>query len=253
MAGRALFKSWFVDFEPIRAKLEGRSTGLPENVAALFPDNFDKNGLPEGWQAITVQQLCKKIFSGGTPSTTQPAYWGGEHPWLSSGETRSNFIISTEKTVSQAGIDSSSTRLARKGSTVIASAGQGHTRGQTSTLMIDSYINQSVVVLQADQSICTDRYLYFDLERRYEQFRQLSDSQSSRGSLTTKLLAGVNTVLPTRAAIDAFDHFAAPAIDRIVIVLNEISSLARLRDTLHPKLISGELLSISLDKTITAA
>ena len=43
---RALFKSWFVDFDPVRAKAEGRSTGLPDDIAALFPRDFGENGLP---------------------------------------------------------------------------------------------------------------------------------------------------------------------------------------------------------------
>ena len=47
---RALFKSWFIDFDPVRAKAEGTSTGLPNNLAALFPKQFGDDGLPEGWK-----------------------------------------------------------------------------------------------------------------------------------------------------------------------------------------------------------
>jgi type I restriction enzyme S subunit len=192
----SLFKSWFVDFDPVHAKAEGWPSSLPVEIAAVFPKQFEAGDLPRGWRRTCVGDLCSAIFSGGTPSTSEQEYWGGTFPWLSSGETRSNFIIDTEKKITKEGIDGSSTRLARTGSVVIASAGQGHTRGQTSLLLIDSYINQSIVALQANQAVCTDLYLYFNLKCRYDEFRQLSDGQSSRGSLTTKILAGVATVLP---------------------------------------------------------
>ena len=195
---RALFKSWFVDFDPVRAKMAGRPTGLAAELDALFPDALEvgEEGVerPRGWRVTTIGEACEAILSGGTPSTQVPAYWGGDIPWLSSGETRSRFIIDTEKTITSLGVERSSARLTRAGSTVIAGAGQGQTRGQTSLLLFDSYINQSVVALRAHRQLISDLFLFFDLERRYEQFRQISDSHSSRGSLTTRLLASVETI-----------------------------------------------------------
>src|SRR5205823_4429417 len=111
-------------------------------------------------------------------------------------ETRNSFIVSTEKSITLGGVENSSTRFARAGATVIASAGQGLTRGQTSLLAIDSYINQSVIALEAKNEISSDLFLFFDLDRRYEEFRQISDSHSSRGSLTTKLLGALRVLLP---------------------------------------------------------
>ena len=135
----------------------------------------------------------------------------------------------------------SSTRLARAGATVIASAGQGNTRGQTSMLMFDSYINQSVVALLPDRQKLTDIYLFFDLERRYEEFRRVSDGHSSRGSLTTKLLAGLSVVAPPYEVVKAFDSAAESMVRRIACALRESRSLAATRDALLPKLISGEI------------
>jgi type I restriction enzyme S subunit len=241
---RALFKSWFVDFDPVRAKAEARDTGLPTRIADLFPDSFEDSEvgeIPTGWQARQLGDVCERIFSGGTPSTTVRDYWGGKLPWLSSGETRAKFITSTEKSITEKGVQNSSTRLARAGATVVASAGQGNTRGQTSMLMLDTYINQSVVALLADKAKTTDHYLFFDLARRYEEFRRVSDGHSSRGSLTTKLLAGLTTVLPQRHVVLAFDSVVAPLIQRIAASLHETNLLSGLRDTLLPKLISGEL------------
>jgi type I restriction enzyme S subunit len=126
---RALFKSWFVDFDPVRAKAEGRDTGLPAHIAGLFPNSFAESRLgivPAGWLVRPLSDCCRRIFSGGTPNTQSQSYWNGALPWLSSGETRTRFITDTEKTITQRGVENSSTRLARANSTVIASAGQGH-------------------------------------------------------------------------------------------------------------------------------
>jgi type I restriction enzyme S subunit len=241
---RTLFKSWFVDFDPVRAKAERRDPGLPDHIAALFPESIQDSEvgeIPKGWQVKRLAQVCENIFSGGTPSTTVQDYWDGEIPWLSSGETREKFIIATEKQITKRGVEGSSTRLARAGATVIASAGQGNTRGQTSMLMFDSYINQSVVALLPDQKQLTDIHLFFDLERRYEEFRRVSDGHSSRGSLTTKLLGGLSVVTPPYQIAKAFDSVAEPIVMRIASALRESRSLAATRDALLPKLISGEI------------
>jgi len=241
---RALYKSWFVDFDPVRAKADGRDTALPATIADLFPDAFEDSELgeiPTGWRVTRIADLCSNIFSGGTPDTQSPDFWGGGVPWLSSGETRQRFIVTTERTITEQGVKNSSTRLARAGATVIASAGQGHTRGQTSLLAFDSYVNQSVVVLLADRSRSSDNFLFFDLERRYEQFRQFSDSSSSRGSLTTKLLGGLPAVVPPARLVTAFDRSSSPLVARVVAALRESATLVHLRDTLLPKLISGEV------------
>jgi type I restriction enzyme S subunit len=125
---RALFKSWFVDFDPVRAKVEGRGPGLRKPLADLFPAGFvdsELGEIPEGWHSGRVGDLCDAIYSGGTPSTQSLEYWNGVVPWLSSGETREKFIIDTERRITPAGVSNSSTRLAPALSTVIASAGQG--------------------------------------------------------------------------------------------------------------------------------
>ncbi len=78
---------------------------------------------------FTFDDVTEIIFSGGTPSTRIDEYWGGDINWLSSGETRNNFISTTEKTITKEGVKNSSTRLAKKDDIVMASAGQGFTRG----------------------------------------------------------------------------------------------------------------------------
>ncbi len=145
----------------------------------------------------TLDQVCKRIYSGGTPSTACPEFWGGDINWLSSGETGQKYIKETVKKITFLGVTKSATKLAKKGCTVVASAGQGFTRGQASYLMIDTYVNQSVIVFEPNEDLVLSRYLYFNLENRYEEFRLLSDKTSTRGGLSGWIVKRMEIALPS--------------------------------------------------------
>jgi type I restriction enzyme S subunit len=270
----ALYKHWFVDFGPFRhppspppggnAEVEGGSDSLLEqgrDKKSLLEEGARRAGgvtspqygtgkfvesalgmIPEGWDVYNLQDVCDKIYSGGTPHTKNSEFWNGDIPWLSSGETRDSYIIKTDKYITELGFKKSSARMAYRGDTVIASAGQGKTRGQTSYLFLDTTINQSVLCLTANRNKISPGLLFYDLKGRYDQFRMISDSFSTRGSLTTKLIGDqIKLVLP-KVEVQAE---VAKNIDlwllQIESNLKENMILTKLRDTLLPKLISGEI------------
>ncbi|EMI4650125.1 restriction endonuclease subunit S [Salmonella enterica subsp. enterica] len=263
---QTLFKSWFVDFDPVidnalnagnpipealqsRAELRQKVRNsadfkpLPADIRALFPAEFEETELgciPKGWNIDNVGGLSENIFSGGTPNTSTEEYWNGALNWFSSGETRNAIIIETEKKITEAGVKNSSTRLSVSGDILIASAGQGHTRGQTSLNTIDTYINQSVVCIRPMKSYYSS-WLYFNISSRYEEMRAISDSHSIRGSLTTKLIASMKVISPTDNLISLFDTSCSTFIRKMRNNLQLSCELKKLRDTLLPKLISGEL------------
>ena len=210
---QAIFKSWFVDFEPF---------------GGVMPDD---------WRGGTISEIAESVYSGGTPNTGTTSFWGGDIPWLSSGETKNHFIIATEKTITQSGVDNSSTRLAHRFDVVMASAGQGLTRGQTSLLLFDSYVNQSVIVIHSDYPF----FLFLNLSGRYEELRAISDSNSIRGSITTKMLAQFPILLPSKTALSEFSAILEPLFEQIECNLRENVNLADLRNALLPRLMSGEL------------
>ena len=181
--------------------------------------------MPNAYTAAVLQQL--RIAHIGTFN------------WLSSGETRNRFIISTEKTITKAGITGSSTKQAEKYDIVIASAGQGLTRGQTSMLLLDTYVNQSVIVIHAERTILP--YLLWNLANRYNELRAISDSSSIRGSLTTKIISTFQIPLVDEASLQKFSEFAWDVIPQIESNLLENIQLVSMRDALLPKLMSGEL------------
>ena len=143
-----------------------------------------------------LEEVCKRIYSGGTPSTKHNEYWDGNLMWLSSGETRQRFIYTTDKKITELGVKKSSTKLAEKNTVVMASAGQGYTRGQVSYLMEDMYVNQSVLVFEANRELIEPLYLYYNLDSRYNELRQLSDGTSTRGSLSGRIVKGMEIDLP---------------------------------------------------------
>ena len=187
----------------------------------------------------TIGSYSERIYSGGTPTTSNVAYWNGDLSWLSSGETRNRFITSTEKTITQLGVDNSSTKLAKKYDIVMASAGQGFTRGQTSMLLLDTYVNQSVIVIHAERNILP--YLFWNLANRYVELRAISDSSSIRGSLTTKMISAFQIPLANESELEVFSDFAWSVIPQIENNLLENKCLLVMRDSLLPKLMSGKI------------
>lgn len=189
-------------------------------------------------QCACLEDYPVKIYSGGTPSTKNKEYWNGNICWLSSGETSNSFIISTDKTITEIGLNNSSARWAKKYDVVIASAGQGHTRGQTSMLLLDTCINQSVIVVDAAKELMP--FLYFNIASRYEELRGLSDGTSTRGSLSCKIISKLPMPQFDNNVCE-YSDIAWPLINQIESNLQENKRLADIRDTLLPKLMSGEL------------
>ena len=186
-----------------------------------------------------IGKYAERIYSGGTPATSKDSYWNGAFNWFSSGETRNRFVISTEKTITKKGIDNSSTKLAEKYDIVMASAGQGFTRGQTSMLLLDTYVNQSVIVIHAKRRVLP--YLFWNLTNRYNELRAISDSSSIRGSLTTKMISAFEIPIVDDQHLEEFANFTWPIIYQIENNLHENQCLTNIRDSILPKLMTGKV------------
>ncbi len=187
----------------------------------------------------TIGQVSERIYSGGTPDTKNSDFWGGTINWLSSGETSERFIIDTEKRITENGVRHSSTKYASKYDVVIASAGQGNTRGQTSMTLLNTCINQSVIVIHANSVEAPA--IFCGLANRYDELRAISDASSIRGSLTTKMISALEIPIFPEVESVKFSSQAMCLIDHIENNLRENRSLKEQRDTLLPKLMGGEL------------
>jgi len=238
---RAIFKSWFVDFDPVRAKAEGRPTGLPDDIAALFPDSFEDSELgeiPKGWVVSPLSEFLN-IIGGGTPKTRMEEYWGGDIPWFSVVDAPSEtdvFVIDTEKHITQLGVDKSSTKVLRKGTTIISARG---TVGKCALVGRPMAMNQSCYGIQGKNGE-SDCFVYFTIRRQVSDL-QRSGHGSVFNTITRDTFKTIRIASPPTNLTTSYEEIVHPFMELILANLHENATLISLRDTLLPKLISGEL------------
>lgn len=238
---QALFKSWFVDFEPVRAKLEGRAPdGMDEATAALFPEGFEESKLglvPRGWVVQSFRETIQ-IIGGGTPKTSNPDFWDGDIPWFSvvdAPATSDVFVVDTEKRITEAGLNGSSTKLLPIGTTIISARG---TVGKLALTGCPMAMNQSCYGLRG---LAGDSYFtYFTTKRLIDHLRQRAHG-SVFDTITQESFAGVLVSFPGEGVIAGFENSVEALMLRIRKNLLQAQTLATLRDTLLPRLISGAL------------
>ncbi len=243
---RALFKAWFVDFEPVRAKLEGRwhrgqsLPGLPAHLYDLFPDHLvdsELGEIPEGWSAgkfgQIVRQLKEPVNPGESPKAmfahySLPAFEDSQSPVFEAGEA-----IKSNKWRVEPG-----TVLLSKLNPEIDRTWFVDVRGDAPAVCSTEFL-----VLAARKPFV--RSFLYSIARS-DHFRQQLESLvtgTSKSHQRAQPLAvmDMDVVLPSEAAVAAFEHPAEGWLTQIQANRRESRTLATLRDTLLPKLISGEL------------
>jgi type I restriction enzyme S subunit len=229
---RALFKSWFVDFDPVRAKMEGRDPGLPQPLADLFPDSFEDSELgeiPEGWDAGCVDDEFDLTMGQSPPGHTYNEVGDGV-PFYQ-GRTDFGFRFPTRRVYCTA-----PTRLAKKGDTLISVRAPV---GDINMVAEDCAIGRGVAA--ARHKTGSRSYSYQFMRALEDVFRRFEAEGTVFGSIGKKDFHAIACVAPPRSLVEEFERRAAPLDSRIELVERESRTLAALRDALLPKLISGEL------------
>lgn len=232
---QALYKHWFVDFE------FPNEEGKPYKSSAgkmVWNEELGKD-IPEGWEVNNLNKITNKIYSGGTPSTENDDFWNGIYYWFSSGETGSRFIIQTDKSITEDGIKGSTTKLCKKYCTVIATAGQGKTRGQSALLFTDVYINQSVICVEPKKDIYS-LFIFIDINSRYNELRNNSDAQSIRGSINSDDIKNLRILIPTDLCFELFYSKIQNSFDIIENKKYQNQKLTQLQSLLLSRLAVGE-------------
>jgi type I restriction enzyme, S subunit len=237
---QALFKSWFVDFDPVRAKSQGLvPASMDEATAALFPSEFEESMLgkvPKGWSLGTLADLCVRVESGGTPKRTMPAYWNGSISWLTSGEVRSPVVFGTKEKITSLGMTESSAKLWPSGTTVVAM--YGATAGQVCFLAESTTANQACCGLIP--RVNSRAFLFFSARRECTTLASKSTG-SAQQNLNKGLVSKHPVLDPNDRVLSAFETVAGAILDSWVANERQSQTLATLRDTLLPRLISGQL------------
>lgn len=152
-----------------------------------------------------------ELKSGGTPKTENLEYWeNGNIPWMSSGEVNKGNIYETEKKITKEGYNNSSAKMLPKNTVVIALAGQGKTRGTVAITRIELCTNQSICGIIPNEKLNSD-FLYHYLKTQYENLRQLSSGDGTRGGLNLKMLNNYLVPLPPlevqKRIVEVLDNF----------------------------------------------
>jgi len=239
----AIFQSWFVDFDPVRAKLDGvKPIGVDEATANLFPDSFQESELghiPKGWEVRSVGDVVDCV-GGGTPSTAEPKYWeGGTHHWTTPKDfssLKAPILLRTDRKLTDAGIAKISSGLLPTGTVLLSS------RAPVGYLAIASMpvaINQGFIALKCNEYASN----YFMLN--WCQSNMLEIESRATGTTFAEIskqnFRPIRVVLPPRSLMSAFTAKVEPLYEQITANLQQSQTLASLRDTLLPKLLSGEL------------
>ncbi|MBP7620059.1 MAG: restriction endonuclease subunit S [Gemmatimonadales bacterium] len=233
---RALFKSWFVDFDPVRAKMAGDDQ-WQNRILDVFPESIGREDeIPAGWRMQRLGDIVETRL-GGTPSRAESTYWGGDIPWINSGKANDFRVVEPSEFITPAGLASSATTLLPRRTVVIAITGA--TLGQVSLLEIETCANQSVVgVLGSDR--LPGEFLFYWVK---ENIAQLVAQQTggAQQHINKNNVNDLPVLCPSEGAISLYVEHARPMFDRIRQCCFESLTLARLRDAFLPKLISGEL------------
>jgi len=238
---RALFKSWFVDFDPVRAKAEGRNPGLPKDVADLFPDVFEERDLgelPKAWEVLELRLLTSYLNRG-----IGPAYVEAD-----------GICVLNQKCVRNRRVDFSKSRRhdptkrsvegrqLRVLDVLVNSTGVG-TLGRVAQvwdLPEDAIVDSHVTVVRAAERVDPWFFGIMLMERETE-IEALGEGSTGQTELSRVRLGDLPCPTPPPALQHAFGRQVAPLLERLTVNERQSRTLAALRDALLPKLISGEL------------
>lgn len=237
---RALYRSWFVDFDPVWAKAEGRPPAhMDPATAALFPDGFDDAGLPLGWQVSTIGEVAE-IVGGSTPSTKEPAFWeGGNHNWATPRDL-SNLgqpvIFETDRKVTDQGLAQIGSGLSPAGTLLLSSRAP---IGYLAIAKSPVAVNQGFIAIrETDKISALEAYCW--CHENMEAVHANANGSTFQ-EISKKNFRPLPYVLASSAVRKAFNLEADSLFQRLSVLCEENQTLATLRDSLLPRLMSGEL------------
>lgn len=217
---QAIFKNWFVDFEPFK---DGK-----------FVDS-ELGKIPEGWKVGRLTDVIK-LMPGGTPKTSEPLYWdNGTIPFFSPKDVNGVYCFATEKHITETGLNKCSSNLYPKDTIFITCRG---TVGKVCLAACDMAMNQSNYAIRAIDGY-SQYYVFFLVKSVVE--RLIKKSNGAVFSAITSKDFDEEILIPSQKAVEDFTNVIDGFFRRIFTIGTENSRLSTLRDTLLPRLMSGEL------------
>ncbi|CUI84661.1 restriction endonuclease subunit S [Achromobacter xylosoxidans] len=267
---QAIFKSWFVDFDPVKARIAAIEQGqdplraamraisgktdaeldqMPREdhaqlvaTAELFPDAMAESELgeiPKGWEASTIGEMVE-IAGGATPDTKNESYWNPpEHFWTSPKDlsgAQSPILLATERRISSAGLSRIGSGLLPKGTLLMSSRAP---IGYLAITQIPVAINQGYIAMLPGGKL-PPLYLLMWCQQHMEEIKGQANG-STFMEISKKAFRPMPVIYPGSDLISRFVEAVTPLFEQLVARVKEYSQLAELRDALLPRLLSGEL------------
>jgi type I restriction enzyme S subunit len=240
---RALFKSWFVDFDPVYAKIEGRDYPLTAEVMDLFPDELVESELgliPEGWRVKTINDVVE-IVGGATPSTKNPDYWkDGIHNFATPKDLSglsSPILTTTDRKVTDAGLLKISSRLLDKGTLLMSSRAPV---GYLAITDLPVCINQGFIAMKCNRSL-SNYYMLNWAQHNLEEIKGRAGGTTFK-EISKRNFRVMDIMEPIKEIVYSYDELVKPIYDKITANIRESETLMKIRDTLLPELMSVEIL-----------
>lgn len=258
---QALFKSWFVDFDPVIDNALAAGNAIPDEFAgraeqrksikkkdnsdiqALFPDEFefteDMGWIPKGWEVKCIKDIGKVVTGKTPPKKIDNAYSEDGTPFITPTDIDDlPFVVYTNRYLSEDGVKAVKNSRISAGSICVTCIGSQ--MGKTTISPFASVSNQQINSI-TDCSQFWRNYLFFNLRRRREEIFHLGSSGSTMPILNKSNFEAFPILCPSEQLLSSLDSYFQGSIDSILEKTKQNQTLAKLRDTLLPKLMSGEL------------
>jgi len=240
---RAVFQSWFMDFDPVRARAAGRApVAMDAATAALFPDAFDVvegREVPRGWRTAPIGDVTR-VVGGSTPSTTEPEFWeGGMHYWATPKDLSSLSaipLLETERRITDAGLSQISSGLLPKGTVLLSSRAPV---GYTAITDVPVAINQGFIAMVCDREL-PNHYVFWWTRMNMEEIKSRANGTIFL-EISKANFRPLTVLAPPTPVLRAFVKVVEPLYQKVRANLQQSRTLAALRDALLPRLLSGEL------------
>lgn len=217
---QAFFSSWFVDYNPFDGKC------------------------PADWISGIIDDLAKEVVCGKTPSTKVKEYYGSDVPFITIPDMHGNtYAVATERYLSTYGANSQIKKMLPTNSVCVSCIG---TAGLVTLVASESQTNQQINSIIPKDGY-SPFYIYLLMQTLSEEINKLGQSGSTIVNLNKTQFGKIPVIIPSASTMSAFDEIVAPMFETIRLNQEENIKFARLRDTLLPRLMSGELDVSALD------
>jgi type I restriction enzyme S subunit len=240
---QAIFNSWFIDFDPVTSKIAGEKPfGMDDETASLFPDHiesFEGEQIPAGWKMGVIGDICASVVNGSTPLRSKSEFWDqADLAWFKTGELSDDFLFDSKESISFLALKQTSVKTLPKGSVLMAIYA-APTVGRLGILTKESTFNQACTGMTPKVEFGT-AYLYLTLYNRRVWFNSLAIGAAQQ-NISKAIVENCPAIIAPLAVHEAFRKVTTPFFSQMETLSAQNMSLAKIRDQLLPRLISGEL------------